>query len=73
MEKLDYWEDRANAKYCTGYHCIPDCPYYLENVRIEDEQVIDDFIQSTDIVEIDDYKKELGEDVVNSIITQWNS
>ena len=72
MEKLDYWKDRAKAKYCNGNQCIPNCPYYEENGRIEDDQVIDDFIKSTGIVEIDDYKSELGEEMVNLIIDGWN-
>ena len=73
MEKLDYWEDRVKAKYCTGYQCISDCPYYKENGRIEDEQVIHEFIESAEILEIEDYKIELGGDFVNSIINEWNS
>jgi hypothetical protein len=72
MEKLDYWKDRAKAKYCTGHQCIPDCPYYEENGRIEDEQVVKGFIDSTDILEVEDYKKELGEELVQSIINDWN-
>lgn len=72
MERLGYWTDRANAKYCTGHQCIPDCLYYKEDGRIEDEQVNEEFIESTHIVEIGDYKKELGEDIVNSIIEDWN-
>ena len=72
MEKLDYWEDRAKAKYCIGYQCVSGCPYYEENGRIEDEQVISEFIDSTEILEVKDYKKELGEETVNSIIIKWN-
>ena len=72
MEKLDYWEDRAKMKYCNGHQCIPDCPYYEENGRIEDDQVIIEFIDSTEILEIEDYKKELGEELVHSIINEWN-
>ena len=59
MEELDYWEDRGKAKYCNGQQCIPDCPYYEENGRIEDEQVIKEFIDNTDVLEIEDYKREL--------------
>jgi hypothetical protein len=72
MEKLDYWKDRAKAKYCTGQQCIPECPYYKENGRIEDEQVVKEFIDSIVILEIEDHKKELGEDLVNSMINEWN-
>ncbi len=72
MEKLDYWEDRARSKYCNGEQCIPDCPYYEENGRIEDEQVVKEFIDSTQILEIEDYEKELGEKLVQSIINEWN-
>jgi hypothetical protein len=68
MEKLGYWEDRAKAKYCLGQQCIRDCPYFEVNGRIEDEQVILEFIDSTEIVEIEDYKNELGDILVNSII-----
>jgi hypothetical protein len=70
MEKLDYWEYRARAEYCTGHQCISQCPYYEENGRIEDEQVIREFIDSTEILEVEDYKKELGDEVVNEIINQ---
>lgn len=73
MEKLDYWEDKAKAIYCTGYQCISDCPYYEENGRIENEQVVQEFIDSTEILELEDYKKELGEGIVNSIINDLNS
>lgn len=58
MEKLDYWEDRAKTKYCTGQQCITDCPYYEENGRIEDVQIIEEFIDNIEILEIEDYKKE---------------
>lgn len=73
MEKLDNWEDRAKANYCSGQQCIPNCPYYNENGRIEDDQVIKEFIDSIEIRELEDYKKELGEDIVNSIINEWYS
>jgi hypothetical protein len=72
MEKLAYWEDRARAKYCTGYQCVPDCPYYEQNGRIEDEQVVKEFIDSSEILEIEDYKKELGEELIQSILNDWN-
>jgi hypothetical protein len=68
MEKLDYSGDRANAKYCTGHQCVPDCPYCKENGRIEDEQVVKEFIDSIQILEIEDYKKELGEELIESIM-----
>lgn len=73
MEKLGYWEDRARSKYCTGQHCIRDCPYYEVKGTIEDEQVIEEFIYDVEILEIEDYKKELGEELVQSIIDEWNS
>lgn len=72
MEKLDYWEDRANAKYCSGHQCIPDCTFYEENGRIEDGQVVKEFIDNTDIVEVEDYRKELGEELVYLIVHEWN-
>lgn len=68
MEKLGHREDRAKAKYCTGQQCIPDCPYYDETGRIEDNQVSNEFVSSTEIVDIDDYKEELGEETVESIV-----
>ncbi len=73
MEELDYWEDRARAKYCTEQQCIPDCLYYEENGRIEDEQVIEEFIHDTEILELEDYEKELGQELVQSLINEWNS
>ncbi|ALI34765.1 hypothetical protein NMY3_00553 [Candidatus Nitrosocosmicus oleophilus] len=72
MEKLAYWEDRAKSNYCNGEHCVPDCPFYEENGRIEDEQVVKEFIDNTEILEIDDYKRELGEEFVNSVLKDWN-
>jgi hypothetical protein len=72
MEKLDYWVDRANAKYCTGQQCIPDCPFYESTGRIDDVQLVEEFLNSTEIVELEDYKKELGEELVNSIVNEWN-
>ena len=73
IEKLGYWRDRTNARYCTGHQCIPECPYYTENGQIEDEQVIRECIESTEILEIEDYKKELGDELVQSIINERNS
>lgn len=73
MGKFEYWKDRVNIKYCTGHHCISGCPYYAENGRIEDEQVVKEFIDSTEVLEIEDYKRELGEELVQSIINEWNS
>lgn len=72
MENQDYWEDRARAKHCTGQQCVPDCPYYEENGRIEDEKVVKDFVNTVEILEIEDYKKDLGENTVNSIINDLN-
>jgi len=72
MEKMNDWRERAKAKYCTGNQCIVSCPYHNENGRIEDEQIIKEFIDSTEIVEIEDYKKELGEKMVDSIINESN-
>lgn len=72
MGKLKYWKDRVNTEYCTGHQCIPECPYYEENGRIEDEQVVKEFIDSTEIVEIEEYNSELGEEIVQSIMKEWN-
>jgi hypothetical protein len=72
MEKLNHYENRANAKFCTGQQCIPDCIYYEEIGRIEDKQVIEEFINSTEILEIEDYKRDLGEELINSLIKGWN-
>ena len=47
--------------------------FMKENGRIEYEQVVKEFIDSTQILEIEDYKKELGEDLVQSIINDWDS
>jgi hypothetical protein len=71
MEKIDDWKKRAEYNYCNGDSCIADCPYYAKNGRIEDEQVISEFIDCTDIVELDDYKKDLGAAWVNSIVNEW--
>jgi hypothetical protein len=73
MEKLNHWGDRARAKYCTGQQCVPDCPYYEENGIIDDEKVVKDFVNTIEILEIEDYNKDLGEDTVNSIINDINS
>ncbi|HET6589196.1 MAG TPA: hypothetical protein VFG45_03420 [Candidatus Nitrosocosmicus sp.] len=73
MEKIDYWEDRAKTKYCTGQQCILDCPYYPEIGRIEDDQVIQEFLDITEILEIEDYKKHLGNKLVTSIISNWDT
>ena len=73
MERVGYWEYIARSKYCDGHQCIPDCPYYEENGRIEDEQVVNEFIDSTEILEIEDYEKELGKELVQSIMNDWNS
>jgi hypothetical protein len=73
MEKLNYWEDRAGTKYCTGEQCIQECPYYEENGRIEDEQVIEEFLEGTEIVEMEDYKKELGDELIDSIVKECHS
>lgn len=73
MEKLDYWEDRAKANYCTGHQRVLDCLYYEENGGIEDAQVIEEFTETAEILEIEDYNRELGEKVVQCIIDEWNS
>ena len=49
MGKIGYWEHRAKSKYCTGSQCILDCVYYEENGRIEDEQIIEEFVEGTEI------------------------
>lgn len=68
IEKLNYWEDRAKAKYCTGQQCILGCLFYEENGRIEDEQVVKEFIDGIEILEIEDYKKELGKESILKIL-----
>lgn len=73
MERITDWRDRSKSKYCTGEKCIPDCPYYAQTGEISDEQIIKEFDNDMDIVEIEDYKKELGEKVVQSIIKELNS
>ena len=71
MEKIKDLRGRVRDNYCTGERRISDCPYYEQGQRIDDDQAIE-FIDNTDILEIEDYKKELGEDFVKSIINEWN-
>ncbi len=71
MEKIKDLRGRVRDNYCPGERCISDCPYYEQGQRIDDDQAIE-FIDNTDILEIEDYKKELGEDFVKSIINEWN-
>ncbi|MBA3750012.1 MAG: hypothetical protein H0X03_03810 [Nitrosopumilus sp.] len=68
MEKIDDWKERAMIKYCTGEKCVLGCPYYDKNSRIGDEQVIREWMEDKDIVEIDDYRKELGKELIDSIL-----
>lgn len=53
---------------CTGGKCAPECKYYHKVGRIEDEEVINDWIRKTTIVDLDQYKEELGEELFNKII-----
>ena len=71
MENVCYQENRLKAKYCDEDQSIPDFPYYVENGRIENNQVIEEFIDSTEIVEIEDYKEETVEELVNSLVNEW--
>lgn len=59
MAKLSHWRERAEVIYCTEEKCIESCPYYDEKGRVEDHLVVDEFIESTNIAEIKNYKKEL--------------
>ncbi len=72
MEKLNDWKQRAEAKYCTGNKCIVECPYYDEYGEINDDQVVKEWIEDVDIVEIDEYRKELGDEFVDSILNENN-
>lgn len=72
MEELSDWQRRANASFCTGTKCIRDCPYHDEIGRIEDDEIILEWIQDVEIVEIEDYRRELGETLVDSILTSYD-
>jgi hypothetical protein len=73
MEELSDWKIRANASFCTGTKCIGECRYYSEIGRIEDVEVILEWIEDMEIVEIEDYRRELGETLVDSILTSFNN
>ncbi len=70
MEKVGFGEFVSRSKYCDRQQCVPDFPYYEENGRIEDHQVNKEYIDSTQILEIKDYEKDLGQDFVNSTIKE---
>lgn len=61
--------DKGNidAYGCKPDQCVPECKYYKNNGRIEDEQVIKDWIENTTIIDLDQYKEELGEELFNKI------
>ena len=54
MEKIQDWRERAKAEHCAGSECIIECPYYEGNGRIKGEQVIEEFIDRTEILELED-------------------
>jgi hypothetical protein len=58
---------------CTGVKCVPECKYYNKTGRIEDDQVINEWLEKTVIIDLDQYKEELGEELFNKIIRDDDS
>jgi hypothetical protein len=53
---------------CTKEQCVIACPYYKDTGRVNDNQVIEELFRNTKIVDVDDYRKELGNEIVDSIM-----
>ncbi len=62
--------DKGNidAYGCKNGQCVPECKYYKKNGKIDDDQVIKKWIQNTDVIDLDQYKEELGEELFNKIM-----
>jgi hypothetical protein len=68
IDELKDWKIRANANYCSGTKCVQECLYYKEKGRIEDDEVISEWIADVEIMEMDDYRRELSDIIVDSIL-----
>lgn len=53
---------------CTKEQCVIKCPYYNHMGRVNDRQIIEEFFRNIKIVDVDDYRKELGNENVDSIM-----
>ncbi len=55
---------------CNKEQCVITCPYYKDMGRVNDNQIIEEFSRNIKIVDVGDYKKELGDDAIDSIINR---
>jgi hypothetical protein len=53
---------------CTMEQCVIKCPYYNHTGRVNDKQIIEEFFRNIKIVDVEDYRKELGKEIVDSIM-----
>jgi hypothetical protein len=58
---------------CTGDKCVPECNYYKKRGRIDDEEIIKNWLENTTVIDLDQYKEELGEELYNKIIQDDDS
>ncbi|KAA2282970.1 hypothetical protein [Candidatus Nitrosocosmicus sp. SS] len=63
----------SKAYGCTGDKCVPECKYYNRTGMIEDDKVIQEWMEKKTIVDLDQYKEELGEELFDKIIRDDDS
>jgi hypothetical protein len=62
----------SDAYGCTGRKCVSESEYHSKTGRIDDNEVINEWLEKK-IVELDQYKEELGEELFNKIIRDDDS
>jgi hypothetical protein len=53
---------------CTKEQCVITCPYYKDTGSVSDNQIIEELFRNIKIVDVEDYRKELGNELVDSIM-----
>ena len=55
---------------CTEEQCVTKCPYQNDTGEINDKQIIEEFFRNIKIIDVSDYRKELGVKVVDNIMNK---
>ena len=65
---LDMEKGKIDTYGCKPESCVPECKYYKKGGMIDDDQVINEWRRNTTIVDLDQYRKELGEELYEKIM-----
>lgn len=65
---LDMETGKIDTYGCKPESCVPECKYYKKGGKIDDDHVVKEWMENTTIVDLDQYRKELGEELYEKIM-----